>query len=82
MNTKTCGDGNADNCPGCWQCQDEKDFFANCWRTYKFDVTKLLRTKGMTAIAATAAVLQLTEDACSDLNPAQCADRIIKGATQ
>ena len=21
--TKTCGDGNADNCPGCWQCDDD-----------------------------------------------------------
>jgi len=22
-NQKTCGDGNADNCPGCWQCDGE-----------------------------------------------------------
>jgi hypothetical protein len=24
-NQKTCGDGNADNCPGCWQCFDDDD---------------------------------------------------------
>lgn len=60
----------------------EQEFFDECWRSFKFDVTKLLRQKGMTAIAATAAVLQLNEAACGDLTPAQTAQRIIEGATK
>lgn len=61
---------------------DEQEFFAACWASYKNDVAKLLRRKGMTPAASIAAVSQLNEAACGDLNPAQCASRIIQGATK
>lgn len=25
LSAKTCSDGNGDNCPGCWQCEDDSN---------------------------------------------------------
>ena len=62
--------------------KSEQEFFDACWQSYREDVAVLLRRKGMTRIAATAASEKLNEVACGDLSPDQCADQIIEGATK
>lgn len=69
MSQKTCEDGNADNCPGCWQCFEEA-VEAN----HRADVVKILCRRGMKRAVAQARVQQLDLADHGDKTAAQLAE--------
>ncbi len=77
IGNKTCGDGNADNCPGCWQCFDEEqEFFTAVEAGHRADTVKILIRRGMDRTEAHAKTQQLDLDEHGDKTAAQLATMI------
>ena len=75
----TCSDGNADNCPGCWQCFDEdeeQEFFAAVEAGHRADTVKILIRRGMDRTEAYAKTQQIVLSEHDDKTAAQLANVI------